>query len=145
MTFWSPSWRSLNLWKGHLTIPKRSQRIAMVSPFCVSSFCLDCSLGNQQHHFEMKCCPQILLQLPFTKTFGDDWYPPQKSTKTSLFQSFCCEDFGRSVTYKSTKKLYTFNGHFGKIMNPSLPNTSWEGVLGMFLGSKYLLTRCLEA
>ena len=23
---------------------------------------------------------------------------------------------------------------------PSLPNTSWEGVLGMFLGSKYLLT-----
>ena len=29
--------------------------------------------------------------------------------------------------------------------NPSLPNTSWEGVLGMFLGPKYLLTRCLEA
>ena len=28
VTFWSPSWRSLNLWKGHLTIPKRSQRIA---------------------------------------------------------------------------------------------------------------------
>ena len=27
MTFLSPSWRSLNLWKGHLTIPKRSQRI----------------------------------------------------------------------------------------------------------------------
>ena len=28
VTFLSPSWRSLNLWKGHLTIPKRSQRIA---------------------------------------------------------------------------------------------------------------------
>ena len=28
VTLWSPSWRSLNLWKGHLTIPKRSQRIA---------------------------------------------------------------------------------------------------------------------
>ena len=28
VTFWSPSWRSLDLWKGHLTIPKRSQRIA---------------------------------------------------------------------------------------------------------------------
>ena len=28
---------------------------------------------------------------------------------------------------------------------PTLPNTSWEGVLGMFLGSKYLLARCLEA
>ena len=28
MTFWSPSWRSLNAWKGQLTIPKRSQRIA---------------------------------------------------------------------------------------------------------------------
>ena len=28
VTFVSPSWRSLNLWKGHLTIPKRSQRIA---------------------------------------------------------------------------------------------------------------------
>ena len=28
VTFWSPSWRSLNHWKGHLTIPKRSQRIA---------------------------------------------------------------------------------------------------------------------
>ena len=24
--------------------------------------------------------------------------------------------------------------------SPSLPNTSWEGVLGMFLGSKYLFT-----
>ena len=24
VTFWSPSWRSLSLWKGHLTIPKRS-------------------------------------------------------------------------------------------------------------------------
>ena len=28
---------------------------------------------------------------------------------------------------------------------PNLPNTSWEGVLSMFWGSKYLLTRCLEA
>ena len=28
VTFLSASWRSLNLWKGHLTIPKRSQRIA---------------------------------------------------------------------------------------------------------------------
>ena len=28
VTLWSRSWRSLNLWKGHLTIPKRSQRIA---------------------------------------------------------------------------------------------------------------------
>ena len=28
---------------------------------------------------------------------------------------------------------------------PSLPNTSWEGVLGMFLGSKHVLARCLEA
>ena len=31
VTFWSPSWRSLNLWRGHLTIPKRSQRIARLS------------------------------------------------------------------------------------------------------------------
>ena len=28
MTFWFPSWRSLSPLKGHLTIPKRSQRIA---------------------------------------------------------------------------------------------------------------------
>ena len=28
VTFSSPSWRSLNLWKGHLDTPKRSQRIA---------------------------------------------------------------------------------------------------------------------
>ncbi len=28
VTFLSPSWRSLNLWKGHFTISKRSQRIA---------------------------------------------------------------------------------------------------------------------
>ena len=28
ITFLSPNWRSLNLWKGHLTIQKRSQRIA---------------------------------------------------------------------------------------------------------------------
>ena len=33
VTFLSPSWRSLNLWKGHLTIPKRSQRIARSSFF----------------------------------------------------------------------------------------------------------------
>ena len=28
VTFWSHSWRSLNHWRGHLTITKRSQRIA---------------------------------------------------------------------------------------------------------------------
>ena len=28
VTFLSPSWRSLDLWKGSLTIPKRAQRIA---------------------------------------------------------------------------------------------------------------------
>ncbi len=28
VTFLSPSWRSLSLWRGHLTIAKRSQRIA---------------------------------------------------------------------------------------------------------------------
>ena len=28
VTFWFPSWRSLNLWKGHLTISKRAQRTA---------------------------------------------------------------------------------------------------------------------
>ena len=27
VTFWSPSWRSLNLWKDHLTIPKRAHRL----------------------------------------------------------------------------------------------------------------------
>ena len=27
---------------------------------------------------------------------------------------------------------------------PRHPNTSWKGVLGMFLGSKYLLRRCLD-
>ncbi len=31
-SFWSPSWRSLSLWKGHLTIPKRSQRTARLFP-----------------------------------------------------------------------------------------------------------------
>ena len=36
MTFWSPSWRSLSLLKGHLTIPKRSQRIARCRSFFVS-------------------------------------------------------------------------------------------------------------
>ena len=34
---WSPSWRSLNLWKGHLSIPKGSQRIAR---FVVFNFSL---------------------------------------------------------------------------------------------------------
>ena len=33
----------------------------------------------------------------------------------------------------------TVKAHF-----PRHPNTSWEGVLGMFLGSKYLLRRCLD-
>ena len=36
VTFWSPSWRSLSLLKGHLTIPKRSQRIARCRSFFVS-------------------------------------------------------------------------------------------------------------
>ena len=40
---------------------------------------------------------------------------------------------GRSTVYLPTFTI------------PSLPNTCSEGVLGMFLGSKYLLTRCLEA
>ena len=29
MTFWSPRWRSRNVWKRHLTIPKRAQQNAM--------------------------------------------------------------------------------------------------------------------
>ena len=33
VTFSCPSWRSLNPWKGHLTIPKRSQRIARHASF----------------------------------------------------------------------------------------------------------------
>ena len=33
VTFWSPSWRSLSHWKGHLTILKRSQRMARVIYF----------------------------------------------------------------------------------------------------------------
>ena len=40
MTFWFPSWRSLNLWKGHLNIPKRSQRIARSQDDNVASFFL---------------------------------------------------------------------------------------------------------
>ena len=30
------------------------------------------------------------------------------------------------------------------LKNPRHPNTSWEGVLGTFLGSKYLVGRCLD-
>ena len=33
VTFSFPSWRSLNFWKGHLTIPKRSPRIARYMVF----------------------------------------------------------------------------------------------------------------
>ena len=33
VTFWYPSWRSLSHWKDHLTIPKRSQRIARLLTF----------------------------------------------------------------------------------------------------------------
>ena len=47
MTFWFPSWRSLNLWKGHLNIPKRSQRIARMTMsrhfFCGRVLCLTAS------------------------------------------------------------------------------------------------------
>ena len=50
------------------------------------------------------------------------------------------------VSGKSIGVLVKYYEPFGAEKNPySLPNTSWEGVLGMFLGSKYLLTRCLEA
>ena len=34
VTYWSPSWRSLSHSKGHLTIPKRSQRIARYKLYC---------------------------------------------------------------------------------------------------------------
>ena len=34
VTFWSPSWSSLSHSKGHLTIPKRSQRIARYKLYC---------------------------------------------------------------------------------------------------------------
>ena len=33
MTFWSRSWRSLHLWKGHLSIPKRPHWIARCASF----------------------------------------------------------------------------------------------------------------
>ena len=33
VTFWFPSWRSLSPLKGHLTIPKRSQRIARIDEY----------------------------------------------------------------------------------------------------------------
>ena len=33
VTFLSPNWRSLNLWKGHLTIRERSQRMARIGFF----------------------------------------------------------------------------------------------------------------
>ena len=33
VTLLFPSWRSISLWKGHLTIPKRSQRIARYQMF----------------------------------------------------------------------------------------------------------------
>ena len=43
VTFSYPSWRSLNPWKGHLTIPERSQRIAR-------GLFLFKFLKHQQHH-----------------------------------------------------------------------------------------------
>ena len=46
--FLSPSWSSLNLWKGHLTIPKRSQRIAR------SGLLLR----------DRNCCHRLLKQVP---------------------------------------------------------------------------------
>ncbi len=38
VTFLSPIWRSLTLWRGHLTIPKRAQRIARGIFFQICSF-----------------------------------------------------------------------------------------------------------
>ncbi len=52
---------------------------------------------------------------------------------------FKCIPTGEKCSKKCTIDSWTL------IQIPSLPNTSWEGVLGMFLGSKYFLTRCLEA
>ncbi len=50
VTFWSPSWRSLNLWKGHLNIPKRAPAELPGTHFCFlisNPALIDCSdFGN---------------------------------------------------------------------------------------------------
>ena len=86
MTFWSPCWRSLNLWKGHLAIPKRSQRIARYFCFCFLSNLDLLRLFLIFYHGKS----------PFIPPFGDcfKFFPSilckSKYTFIGFWGCFCC-------------------------------------------------------
>lgn len=68
----------------------------------------------------------------------------EKQTQSSLHQALnSCELFIKGILmndFEQTSPIIK-----GTNTYPSLPNTSLDHVLGMFLRSKYLLTRCWEA
>ena len=58
VTFLSPIWRSLNLWRGHLTISKRSQRITWISKWLST-------MVNYHPLTGVKLFPFQVIPLPF--------------------------------------------------------------------------------
>ena len=75
VTFLYPIWRSLNLWKGHLTIPKRSHRIARQEKFRGLMKKIPQSYGKQSLHQQFWSHPKRW------KIHGD--FPYQKIRKNT--------------------------------------------------------------
>ena len=67
VTFLSPIWRSLNLWRGHLTIWKRAQRIARCTCFRIHhSHHVRFSQGTPRHG----CCSLSVQKLDKPRSYG---------------------------------------------------------------------------
>ena len=64
VTFLFPSWRSLDLWRGHLTIPKRSQSIARYPLFFLNDF----------HHYPLMGWFLVSFFLLFCSTYPSKWW-----------------------------------------------------------------------
>ena len=91
--FWSPSWRSLNLWKGHLTIPKRSQRIARQKMISVQALQRAKRLDRSD--------PECQTSRPTVGPQG--WGPHQKThygeakNKQRWKNQKCCNDWSSTI------------------------------------------------
>ena len=93
VTFWSPSWRSLSLWKGHLTIPKRSQRIARQKMISVQA--------PQRAKRLDRSDPECQTSRPTVGPQG--WGPHQKThygeakNKQRWKKQKCCNDWSSTI------------------------------------------------
>ena len=110
VTYWSPIWRSLNHLKGHLTIPKRSQRIAS-KKWCHKPSGLVCShdlLFFRQQRLKSWWgpavsvpCSQCFSACPLC--FGYWWFffsPTASQMYTIEMAPVCTSSFSRNCSSK---------------------------------------------